>query len=207
MKYSSADMLAGLILLAFLSTSSAQKTSSIPNTVTSTPSTRNSTEARLPPTDTGSVASPTITQSSARLNPTAQDATIIPSPTLSVNVTSQTHIEVSTYRLVTTEVTTGTAPATTTSPPPIGSILGFAFAVIIVVFIFASVGILCCLVGILFFKVSRGNTGDRRAELLQSNKITRRIISVSSSLYASINERGRIRRERSDNTQQNIVSY
>ena len=205
MKYSSADMLASVILLAFLSTSSAQKTSSIPNTVTSTPSTRNSTEARLLPTDT--VASPTITQSSTKLNPTAQDATIIPSPTLAVKVTSQTHTEVSTYRLVTTEVNTGTAPATITSPPPIGSILGFAFAVIIVVFIFASVGVLCCLVGILFFKVSRGTKGDRRAELLQSNKITRRIISVSSSLYASINERGRIRRERSDNIQQNIVSY
>ncbi len=82
------------------------------------------------------------------------------------------------------------------TPAPDSNQAGVRIAIIgslILLFIFVSLVILGCLVGILFFKVSRKIKIQEQSKA-NSIRSRGRVISVSSSTYASVNERGRIRR-------------
>ncbi len=86
-----------------------------------------------------------------------------------------------------------TSSALTPAPDSNQAGVGIAIGSLILLFIFVSLVILGCLVGILFFKVSRKIKIQEQSKA-NSIRSRGRVISVSSSTYASVNERGRIRR-------------
>ncbi len=100
------------------------------------------------------------------------------------------------FSIVTTSSVITPAPD---SPPNVA----ITIATLTLLIIFASLVILGCLVGILFFKVSRKIKVQEESKASSIRNSRGRVISVSSSTYASVNERGRIRRHgRREDSQQ-----
>lgn len=82
-----------------------------------------------------------------------------------------------------------------------GAIIGIAIGTLLLTAIFGALLILAILVGCLFYKINRNGRNNQNRSNRSSNSRGRRVFTITSSTYASINDRGRIRRQQTSHQQ------
>ncbi len=102
--------------------------------------------------------------------------------------------------LIATPITIVTSSVVTSPPgnPGNGSTAGVAIGVLILLAVIGALITLSVLVGFLFYRVGRNApTQSNNSSSTQQRRRGGRLFSVTSSMYARVNDRGRIRRQAS----------